>query len=214
MAINTNDVVTNIVSGIETIKNGSIVTTCLRTGRYNTIAGNDNIYDYTALNTKETNRFGNIAYYNGGFDNYATATTTTTAAPTIPTWGVSNSEWAANSFTGSGTYAIPFTAPSIRAASTVWASKQILSNSYLKFSWTASSTSDCQNDNFAVAFSTSGNVPLITFSNSSGNWKCQAQSTPLVFPVNSGLYFVLEPDADYTFTNLKIWLSSSSGINN
>ena len=207
MAINTNDVVTNIVSGIEIIKNGSVVTTCLRTGRYNDITGNDSAYTYSQLNIKATNRFGNVAYYN-----YNGVISNLNSSGVV--WGTSNSEWAANPFTGSGTYDIPFTAPSIRATSTVWASKQILSNSYLKFSWTASSTSDCQNDNFAVAFSTSGNVPLATFSNSSGNWKCEAQSTPLVFPVNSGLYFVLEPDAAYTFTNLKIWLSSSSGINN
>jgi hypothetical protein len=209
MAINTNDVVTNAVSGIEIIKNGSIVTTCLRTGRYNDITGNDSVYTYSQLDTKATNRFSNIAYYNN-----RTLTSTTTAAPVIATWGASNSEWAANSFTGSGTYAIPYTSPSVRTPSTVWASKQILSNSYLKFSWTNSTAPNCSQDAFAIAFFSSGNVPIATFNNDSGNWQCTAQSTPLVFPVNSGLYFVLEPDADYTFTNLKIWLSSSSGINN
>jgi hypothetical protein len=67
MAISTTDVVTNVFggSGVETLKNGTSVVSCLRTGEYNsTTVTFDNSIGYTALETKLTNRFDDIYYYN------------------------------------------------------------------------------------------------------------------------------------------------------
>lgn len=65
MPITTVDVVTNAVSGVETQKNATIVVSCQRTGEYNTI---DSTYEktisYSDLETKYTNRFDDIYYYN------------------------------------------------------------------------------------------------------------------------------------------------------
>lgn len=67
MPITTTDVVTNIISGVETPKNATIVVSCQRTGKYNKI---DSIYDvsinYTTLENKYTNRFDDVTYYTIG----------------------------------------------------------------------------------------------------------------------------------------------------
>lgn len=64
MAITTTDVVTNVVSGVETPKNATCVVFCQRTGEY---ATSDSTYEtsvgYTDLESKYTNRFDNITYY-------------------------------------------------------------------------------------------------------------------------------------------------------
>jgi hypothetical protein len=60
MAITTVDVVTNVVDGVETSKNATIVVSCLRTGEYNTI---DSTYEtsisYNSLEGTYTDRFQN-----------------------------------------------------------------------------------------------------------------------------------------------------------
>ena len=73
MPITTTDVVTNVVSGVEIIKNGSSVVYCTRgvpiggSGNYqvsiNPFEYNKN-YSYTSLETKYSNRFDDVEYYN------------------------------------------------------------------------------------------------------------------------------------------------------
>lgn len=64
MAITTTDVVTNVVSGNETIKNASCVIYCQRTGEYESLGTFESTLTYDELEDKYTSRFDNIAYYN------------------------------------------------------------------------------------------------------------------------------------------------------
>lgn len=65
MPITTTDVVTNVVSGVETTKNGTVVVSCSEAGEYNTInATLDTSIAYTTAEAKLTNRFDDIYYYN------------------------------------------------------------------------------------------------------------------------------------------------------
>ena len=64
MPISTTDVVTNVVSGVETPKNATTVVFCQRTGQYETLdATYETSIGYTDLENKYTNRFDNITYY-------------------------------------------------------------------------------------------------------------------------------------------------------
>ena len=72
MPVSTTDVVTNAVSGRETIQNGSAVVYCWRgvpisgSGNYQTLVSNfeyEKNYSYTANETRLTNRFDDVAYY-------------------------------------------------------------------------------------------------------------------------------------------------------
>jgi hypothetical protein len=66
VAITTTDVVTNVVSGNETIKNASCVVYCYRTGEYESLPSDfQGSATYNQLETKYTDRFDNINYYNG-----------------------------------------------------------------------------------------------------------------------------------------------------
>ena len=70
--VSTSDVVQNIDSSREVATNGSVVCSCLPTGRSYTIDTNtdtnfvnfDTSLTYTALETKYTGRFDDISYYN------------------------------------------------------------------------------------------------------------------------------------------------------
>lgn len=65
MPISTTDVVTNVVSGVETPKNATTVVFCQRTGEYETLnATYETSVGYTDLENKYTNRFDDIYYYN------------------------------------------------------------------------------------------------------------------------------------------------------
>ena len=65
MPITTTDVVTNVVSGNETIKNASCVVYCFRTGAYQSIESDfQRSFTYGELEDKYTTRFDNISYYN------------------------------------------------------------------------------------------------------------------------------------------------------
>lgn len=65
MAVTTTDVVTNVVSGNETIKNAGCVVYCFRTGAHQTLESTfQGTYTYNALEAKYTSRFDNIGYYN------------------------------------------------------------------------------------------------------------------------------------------------------
>ena len=74
MPITTTDVVTNVVSGIEIIKNGSSVVYCTRgvpvggSGNYqvaiNPFEYNKN-YSYDAIENRLENRFDDVRYYSG-----------------------------------------------------------------------------------------------------------------------------------------------------
>ena len=68
MAITTVDVVRNVVSGVEVIHNGNIVAGCLKTGVYSIqtsgTMSDDNTITYANLETKLTNRFDNVSFYN------------------------------------------------------------------------------------------------------------------------------------------------------
>ena len=61
------DVVTNVVSGNETQKTGTVVVCCQRTGTFNTI---DPTYEknvtYNTLESRYTNRFDDVTYYTIG----------------------------------------------------------------------------------------------------------------------------------------------------
>lgn len=67
MPISTTDVVTSVVSGVETPKNATCVVYCQRTGEYETL---NSIYEtsigYTDLETKLSNRFDDVNYYTIG----------------------------------------------------------------------------------------------------------------------------------------------------
>ena len=63
--VSTTDVVQNTDSTREVAKNGTCVVTCTPTGTSHTIdATFDTSLTYAALQTKYTNRFDDIAYYN------------------------------------------------------------------------------------------------------------------------------------------------------
>jgi len=65
MPISTTDVVTNVVSGVETTKNGTVVVSCSETGEYNAInATLDTSIAYTTVEAKLTSRLDDIYYYN------------------------------------------------------------------------------------------------------------------------------------------------------
>ena len=67
MAITTTDVVTNIVSGNDYQKTGTVVVFCQRTGTFNTInpTYEENI-TYNDLESRYTERFDDITYYTIG----------------------------------------------------------------------------------------------------------------------------------------------------
>lgn len=65
MPITTVDVVTNVVSGVETSNNGFVITTTLRTGEYNSLGAFDDSIGYSALETRYTNRFDTYLYGSG-----------------------------------------------------------------------------------------------------------------------------------------------------
>ena len=70
--VSTTDIVQNIDSTREVARNGSVVCSCLPTGRSYTIDTStdtnfvnfDTSLTYTALQTKYTGRFDDISYYN------------------------------------------------------------------------------------------------------------------------------------------------------
>lgn len=75
MAVSTTDVMTNVVNGLETIKNGSAVVYCWRgvpsggSGNYQSLVSTfeyDKNYSYTANETRLTNRFDDVTYYTVG----------------------------------------------------------------------------------------------------------------------------------------------------
>jgi hypothetical protein len=67
MSITTTDVVTNVVSGDEAQKTGTVVVCCQRTGTFNTI---DPTYEkhvtYDDLGSLYTDRFDDVTYYTVG----------------------------------------------------------------------------------------------------------------------------------------------------
>jgi hypothetical protein len=65
MPITTTDVVTNVVSGVETSNNGYIIVTALRTGEYKNLAGRDSSISYATLETRYTDRFDTYIYGSG-----------------------------------------------------------------------------------------------------------------------------------------------------
>jgi hypothetical protein len=65
MPITTVDVVTNVVSGVETINNGFVITTALRTGEYKNLAAFDHSIGYSALEARYTHRFDTYLYGSG-----------------------------------------------------------------------------------------------------------------------------------------------------
>lgn len=76
MPITTVDVVTNVVSGVETAKNATTVVYCQRTGEYQTLTdgvSGSGVYvtslGYSTLESKYTNRFDDISYYTLGSGN-------------------------------------------------------------------------------------------------------------------------------------------------
>lgn len=67
MPVTTVDVVTNVVSGVETPKNATCVVYCQRTGEYQTLnATYETSMSYSDLESKYTNRFDDITYYFSG----------------------------------------------------------------------------------------------------------------------------------------------------
>lgn len=66
MPITTTDVVTNVVSGVETSNNGFVIVSALRTGEYKNLGAFDTSIGYSDLETKYTNRFDDITYYTLG----------------------------------------------------------------------------------------------------------------------------------------------------
>jgi hypothetical protein len=64
MPVTTVDVVTNVVSGVETPKNATCVVFCQRTGEYEILNSEyETSIGYTDLESKYTNRFDDITYY-------------------------------------------------------------------------------------------------------------------------------------------------------
>jgi hypothetical protein len=75
MPISTTDVITNVVSGRETIQNGSAVVYCWfgrpisGSGNYQALISPfeyEKSYSYTANASRLTNRFDNVTYYTTG----------------------------------------------------------------------------------------------------------------------------------------------------
>jgi hypothetical protein len=67
MAISTVDVVTNVVSGVETPKNATCVVFCQRTGEFQKLDSEfETSLSYNFLENKYTNRFDQITYYTLG----------------------------------------------------------------------------------------------------------------------------------------------------
>lgn len=66
MPITTTDVCTNVVSGVETQKNGTVIVSCANTGTYKTITSVDSSIGYNTLETKLTDRFDDVNYYTIG----------------------------------------------------------------------------------------------------------------------------------------------------
>ena len=67
MAITTVDVVTNIVSGNEAQKTGTVVVCCQRTGVFKTINPTyEKNISYNTLESRYTNRFDDVTYYTIG----------------------------------------------------------------------------------------------------------------------------------------------------
>ena len=66
MPITTTDVCTNVVSGVETQKNGTVIVSCANTGTYKTITSVDSSIGYNTLETKLTGRFDDVNYYTIG----------------------------------------------------------------------------------------------------------------------------------------------------
>lgn len=67
MAISTVDVVTNVVSGVETPKNATCVIFCQRTGEFQKLDSEfETSLSYNFLENKYTNRFDKITYYTLG----------------------------------------------------------------------------------------------------------------------------------------------------
>jgi hypothetical protein len=78
MAISTTDVITNVVSGIEIIKNGTAIVYCGRgvpvggSGNYEALVSQfeyNKSYSYTDIESKYTNRFDDVAYFFTGSGN-------------------------------------------------------------------------------------------------------------------------------------------------
>lgn len=65
MPITTVDVVTNVVSGVETSNNGYVITTTLKTGEYNNLGAFDHSIGYSTLENKYTHRFDTYIYGSG-----------------------------------------------------------------------------------------------------------------------------------------------------
>ncbi len=67
MAMTTVDVVTNVVSGNEAQKTGTVVVCCQRTGTFNTINPTyEKNVTYNTLESRYTNRFDDVTYYTIG----------------------------------------------------------------------------------------------------------------------------------------------------
>lgn len=67
MPISTTDVVTNVVSGVETPKNATCVVYCQRTGEFETLNSTyETSIGYIDLENKYTNRFDDVNYYTIG----------------------------------------------------------------------------------------------------------------------------------------------------
>ena len=65
MAITTVDVVTNVVSGVETSNNGYVIVTALKTGEYKNLGFFDKSIGYSTLESKYTHRFDTYIYGSG-----------------------------------------------------------------------------------------------------------------------------------------------------
>jgi hypothetical protein len=67
MPITTTDVCTNVVSGVETAKNGTVIVSCSNVGVYKSInATFESSLSYSTLENKYTNRFDDVNYYTLG----------------------------------------------------------------------------------------------------------------------------------------------------
>ena len=67
MPITTTDVCTNVVSGVETAKNGTVIVSCSNVGSYKSInATFESSLGYSTLESKYTNRFDDVRYYTLG----------------------------------------------------------------------------------------------------------------------------------------------------
>ena len=65
MPITTTDVVTNVVSGVETSNNGFVIVTTLKTGEYKSLPGRDSSIAYATLESRYTDRFDTYLYGSG-----------------------------------------------------------------------------------------------------------------------------------------------------